>query len=93
MNTTDKLVLVDGRFSDEEAREILLNLFSTKIHFHEAKNFSSQERFGKDDATAMKRIPELKTCLDQVREIVSNAKSNKKRLHISAEVRIVELDD
>jgi hypothetical protein len=33
MNNIEKLNLIEGRFSDEEAKEILMNIFSTKINF------------------------------------------------------------
>jgi hypothetical protein len=42
--------------SADEAREILMSVFLGKIDFHENKNFSSEERFGKVDLTALKRI-------------------------------------
>ena len=51
MNKIEKLNLIEGNFSGEEAKEILMNVFLAKIHYHELKNFSSQERFGKDDIT------------------------------------------
>ena len=51
-----KLKLIEGKFLHDEAKEILRNIFSAKINFHQMKNFSSQERFGKDDKTAVKKI-------------------------------------
>ena len=39
MNKMEQLNLIEGNFSDEEAKEILMNIISTKIHFHEMKNF------------------------------------------------------
>lgn len=38
--------LIEGSFSDEEAKDVLKNFFESKIHFHEMRNFSSEERFG-----------------------------------------------
>ena len=56
MTKTENLTLIEGIFLAEEARDILINIFSTKINFHELKNFSSLEKHGKEDKTAQKRI-------------------------------------
>lgn len=88
MNKIEKLTLVEGIFSNEEAKEILMNIFSTKIHFHEMKNFSSQERLGKPDETALKRIPALKISLGKLLKIVEEAGVSNKQLAITSEINI-----
>jgi hypothetical protein len=93
MNTIEKLSLIDGTFDNEEAKEILMNLFSTKIHFHELKNFSSQERFAKNCETSQKRIPELKKGKETANEIVLEAKAKNKRLMITSVIQISLVDD
>lgn len=60
MHENEKLILIEGVFKNDEARELLMNIFSAKLTFHHQNNFSSRERFGKDDETAQKRVPELK---------------------------------
>lgn len=92
MDTTEKLVLITGQFAPEDAKDILTNVFSTKMQFHEMKNFSSQVRFGKDDDTAVKRIPELKGSLDKSLEMVAKAKSKNQQLVITAEIKIQLID-
>jgi predicted RecB family nuclease len=93
MDQTEKLSLVNGTFKEDEAREILMNLFSTKIHFHELKNFSAQERFGHNDATAEKRIPELKEGMEKAMKIFSEAKVKNKSLIVTSEICISLVDD
>lgn len=88
MNNTEKLTFIEGTFNDAEAKEILLNVFTQKINFHQMKNFSSQERFGKVDAAASKRIIELKKGLEQAMNIVDEAKRNNQKLNISSEINI-----
>jgi len=88
MKQIEKLQLIEGRFSGEEAKEILRNIFSTKIHFHEMKNFSSKERFGKEDATAKLRIPALKKELEKVDQIIQEAIQNNRHLSISSEIKL-----
>ena len=80
--------LIEGTFSDQEAKDILKNFFESKIHFHEMRNFSSEERFGHKDAMAVKRIPELKQACKDILEIVQQAKLGNKRLLINAIVQI-----
>ena len=93
MNKIVTLKLVEGNFSNEEAKEVLMNIFSAKINFHETKNFSSKERFGKPDTTAEKRIPELKMELEKVLQVVLEAKSNNKKLKITSKIEISLLND
>lgn len=88
MEVTNKLTLIEGSFTAEEAKEILLNIFSTKINFHEMKNFSSQERFGKEDEIAQMRIPKLKNEIENVLQLISVANLNKNKLTITSEINI-----
>lgn len=93
MNKIEKLSLIEGNFSCDEAKEILANIFLTKIHFHEKKSFSSQVRFGKEDEIALKRIPDLKNEMDKLFQIILDAKSNNKKLIITSEINISLIDN
>ncbi len=88
MNNSQKITFIEGTFNDDEAKEILINVFTQKINFHQMKNFSSQERFGKVDAAAAKRIIELKKGMEQAMGIIDEAKRNKQKLNISSEINI-----
>lgn len=88
MKVTKKLTLIEGSFTAEEAKEILLNIFSTKINFHDMKNFSSQERFGMEDEIAKIRIPKLKNEIENVLQMVLEANLNKNKLMITSEINI-----
>jgi ribosomal protein L22 len=80
--------LIDGKFSSDESREILQNVFSRKIQFHQIKNFSSRERFGKDDETALVRIPQLNKSLNDIIKIIREAEKNGEQIEIKSEVII-----
>lgn len=84
----ENLSLIEGKFSPEEAREILINIYSTKLNFHERKNFSSQERFGKEDVIALKRIQELKESVDKILDIISEASATNHQVVISSQINI-----
>ena len=92
MNKTEKLTFIEGAFTDAEAKEILMNVFSTKINFHQVKNLSSQERFGKVDVAASKRIIALKKGLEKAMEMIAEANKNNKKLTIKSEINITITD-
>ena len=92
MNKTEKLTFIEGAFTDAEAKEILMNVFSTKINFHQIKNLSSQERFGKVDVAASKRIIALKKGLEKAMEMIAEANKNNKKLTIKSEINITITD-
>jgi hypothetical protein len=88
MNKIEKLNLIEGEFSSHEAKEVLLNIFSTKINFHEMKNFSSQERFGKKNEISQKRIPKLKKSVEKMHKIIEKAIAKNRKLIITSEICI-----
>ena len=93
MNKLEQLNLIEGNFSDEEAKEILMGIFLAKINFHEKKIFSSQIRFGKVDEIAINRIPKLKKETEKMLQIISEAKLNNKRLLITSQINISVVED
>lgn len=92
-NKIEKLSLIEGCFDANEANEILTNIYLTKLNFHKIKNFSSQERLGKDDSTAVKRIPELKLNMEKLSEIISEARLQNRKLVITSEIKIKFLEE
>lgn len=88
MKNNEKLILIDGVFDHNDAKEILFNVFTSKIQFHELKNFSTLERSGKTDEIAVKRIPELKQNVLNMNEWIEEAKKLNKKLVISSEISI-----
>jgi hypothetical protein len=93
MNKIEKLKLIEGDFSFNEAKEILTSMFNSKINFHNIQNWSSQERFGKDDETAQKKVRLLKNEIEKLEEIILNAKSQNKKLVIKSEIIISLKED
>ncbi len=78
MEKVEKLKLIEGIFSSQEARDILMNIFNAKIHFNEMKNFGSEERFGKEDENAKRRISELKKEVEKIMKIIPEANLQKR---------------
>lgn len=88
MNKHESLTLLDGHFTADEAKEVLMSIFHAKIHFHELKNFSSRERFGCDDKVAMERIPELKKSMQRIQDLVSQATENNMDVLVTSVVKV-----
>lgn len=91
MDNTEKnqeIKLINGQFSPEDARDLLMSLFTRKLQFHEMNNLSSKERFGKEDAMASVRIPELKESLKAINEIIKSADRDNEILEIRSTVSI-----
>ena len=85
------LDLINGTFENEDAKEILRNLFEYKINYHKLRNFNSQVRFGQPDEHSIQRALELKQSLDQLIQFFGKEKS--KAFRITAKVAIEPIQE
>lgn len=83
-----KADLIDGHFTAEDARELLMDLFSKKANFHEVRNFSANERFGKDDPHHLHRIDVLTRNMEQIKSFCHELQANGKQVRIHSVVNI-----
>ena len=88
MNNPKTFTLIEGEFSPKDSREILFSVFKSKIRFHRMKNFSFQERFGKDDGHSLQRIMQLQKTLEEISKILESAENLGKTLDIKSEIKI-----
>lgn len=88
INPMQKLKLIQDEFSPSEFKEVLHHLFLKKIEFYKIKNFSSQIRFGIDDAIAVQRIAELSQSIKKMSELFEEAKEENHKLIVSSEIQI-----
>ena len=88
MNRSKTITLIDGYFSSDDAFELLRNLYSSKIQFHQLKNFSSMERFGKEDKMAIERIPKLKESLESILALMKEEAIGENMIEIKSVVNI-----
>ena len=88
MNTNENVTLINGVFTPDEAKEVLLTLLNHKINFHRMRNFSAEERFGKPDAISTKRLEELYQSRTQVLNLLDEAASAGYKLEIESLVNI-----
>lgn len=80
------LKLIEGTFSPKETQEILMSIFSSKLKFHQMKNFSSQEQFGINDKNAEERMEQLKKSFESILKISKTAEMNNKKINIQSDV-------
>jgi hypothetical protein len=80
--------LVKGEYTPEEAAEIVSDLFSKKINFHNLKHFSQQIRFGLNDDSVSKRVQELTDAKTKAIEIIENAKASDRKVKIHSTISI-----
>jgi len=88
MKAKQPIKLIEGKFSPEDAKVVLVELINQKIHFHSLKNFSSEERFGKPLEGAQKRIEDLKASRDEIILIIQQAVDNNTNLRIESSINI-----
>ena len=83
--------MINGTFTPIEARDVLLNLLDSKINFHNLKDWSSRERFGKPDADSEQRLKHLKDSKDKVETLIIksiNEDSEEKSVTITSIIEI-----
>ncbi len=88
MSKSESITLIDGQFSSDDAFVLLTNLYSSKIKFHQLKNFSSMERFGKEDEMSLERISKLKENLETILTLMKEATVDENRIEIKSVVHI-----
>jgi DNA-directed RNA polymerase subunit F len=88
MENSNKVTLIDGTFSIAEATDVLINMFTMKINFHQQKNVSHIERFGKPDEAAKEKVAFLKSELAKLETLIKKADNNNARLKVTSAIHI-----
>ena len=88
METNLNLSLINGVYSSEEAKEILMNVFASKIQFHELKNLRSMVTRDTEDEISTLRVRQLKQAVEQFNELMKQAEENNLELAIQSSIQI-----
>jgi hypothetical protein len=81
--------LVDGTFTANEAREILLALINKKINFHELKSFQSWEKNHQADLSPFKaRISQLEKERKLLQRFIELHEENQTDFEVKGELHI-----
>lgn len=80
--------LIKGKFSPDDALDILSNLIQKKIHYHDLRSFIHLERLGVNDTWSESRVKELKKSLESIQVIVGKAREQGDHLRIDSTISI-----
>lgn len=84
----EDLLLIKGTFTPQEAKEVLMNLISSKISFHRKKNLRSFEHYGKEDNASKQRIAELRKMRKKLKTVLNNANEDGKTIKMKSQINI-----
>jgi hypothetical protein len=87
-----KFKLIEGDFSIDEAKKMVMSLISSKINFHNLNSFSDYVRFNRDPKKVEKRIAELTTTREEILNLLEEAEKKGMKLNIKSTIAI-ELKD
>lgn len=85
--------LIDGVFSTDDARNILMTLINNKIQFHEQDSWSRKERFGDSHAASSRRVDELLQTRTDLASLIDEAKSRGERLSINCTIEVTRVPE
>jgi hypothetical protein len=78
MNNTNQFKLISGEFSSKQAKDILTDLYSSKIKFHSVCALRHEEKYSKTSSFHADRIFELKSERDQILKFLENRTADEK---------------
>lgn len=79
---------IEGDFSSEEAKTVLMTLINNKINFHNLNLFSDYVKNNGSSEKAKKRIAELTITRDAILELMEKAEKEGKKLSIKSDISI-----
>lgn len=80
--------LISGMFAPNEAKEILFDMLTSKINFHNVKNLSSLVRFNHPNPESELRIKELRETREQLLALIQKATDDNLHLRIESTIEI-----
>ena len=83
--------IIEGEFTPEEAREILMNLLCEKIRFHEVQVLAKQERREDGLVRNEERISDLKATRSKLKELIKMTEQAGGSLKLSAVLSVQAL--
>lgn len=84
----NKYNLIKGEFSAKEAQEILMQLYTNKIKFHQRDVFAKEERNDGNSTLSKNRIEELILEKEKIKDFLSNQEIADKKIMINADIQI-----
>ena len=88
METKVDLELINGNFSPDEAKEVLMNIFASKIQFHELKNLRAIVTSENEDQSSLLRVQQLKKTIEEFNIFFKEATENSLELSIKCHIEV-----
>jgi hypothetical protein len=88
MEEKKKLKIIDGNFTPEQARDILVTIINGKINHHVMEGFSSRIKDGEDTTHSDIRIKELQKVKESLLRIIDDARQREMHLQILGTLEI-----
>lgn len=88
MKQNQTFTLIDGIFSVDDAKDILIMLFNYKIDYHNREDFSNHIRFNKDLSHSQIRIAELMNSRDNLTKMLNNKDLKSAKLIINSTITV-----
>lgn len=80
--------IINGTFTPQQAREILITIVNAKINYHVLKGFGNTIRDGVDTSNANNRISELTEIKKLMAEVFEQAEVSGNSLKITGNINI-----
>jgi len=93
MENKHVLKLIDGIFMPSDAGNVLFDLISRKINYHQIELFSNEERFGNDLSNSISRIEQLNEIKNSLQEIIVYASEKGMSLKIDSLIHITCIEE
>jgi hypothetical protein len=92
MESAQNFTLINGVFTPEEGRSLLMNLLMSKEKYHGIEEFSNKIRFGKDESNHEMRMKELQPIMEAVKHASEFAQQQELNMEIrgTIEVKIIK---
>lgn len=91
--TPANYLLIDGVFSADDARNVLMTLINNKIQFHEQDSWSRKERFGDSHAAGSRRVDELLQTRADLATLIDEAGALGERLSINCTIEVTRVPE
>ena len=88
MDTKSEFTLIDGKFTTEQAEQVLIALVNYKIDFHNRQDFSNHIRFNDNLEHSKKRVNQLQETKLEMQDMIKSLKLSNKNLVIKSTITV-----
>ncbi len=83
-----EIPLLDGVFDADDSHEPILQLLHDLQRYHQKRNFSHKERFGKPDPWSVTMLDRLSQAISESKQMIEDARHSNIPLVVDSSIRI-----